>query len=141
MAQKLNLTPEMEEALRKANMPEEKIAELRDMEIGARELSPDDLDGVSGGGGHYAASGNPHGSPPEDWRCPLYWNMTYSELGAYLDGMYKSYGANAFAKDMVINFCNQFFFVSQDWARQFNPPDLDAYYCAEYMFTLMYDGS
>ena len=46
----------MEEALRKAKIPEEKIAELRDKEIDTEELSPDELDKVSGGGGNKVPS-------------------------------------------------------------------------------------
>ena len=49
MAKKLKVTPKMEEILRKANVPEEKIAELRETEIEVKELSPDELDAVSGG--------------------------------------------------------------------------------------------
>lgn len=49
MAKKLNVTPEMEESLRKANISDEAIARLKETEIEAKELSPDDLDGVAGG--------------------------------------------------------------------------------------------
>ena len=51
MARKLNITQEMEDALRKAKLPEEKIAELREMEVDSdvEKLDLDGLDGVSGG--------------------------------------------------------------------------------------------
>ena len=51
MARKLNITQEMEDALRKAKLPEEKIAELREMEVDAdvERIGLDGLDGVSGG--------------------------------------------------------------------------------------------
>ena len=51
MARKLNVTQEMEDALRKAKLPEEKIAELRETEVDAdvERIGLDGLDGVSGG--------------------------------------------------------------------------------------------
>ena len=51
MARKLNVTQEMEDALRKAKLPEEKIAELRETGLDAdvERIGLDGLDGVSGG--------------------------------------------------------------------------------------------
>ena len=51
MARKLNITQEMEDALRKMDIPQEKIAELKEMEVDAdvERLDLDGLDGVSGG--------------------------------------------------------------------------------------------
>ena len=51
MARKLNITQEMEDALRKMDIPQEKIAELRETEADAdvERLDLDGLDGVSGG--------------------------------------------------------------------------------------------
>ena len=51
MAHKLNITQEMEDALRKMDIPQEKIAEFKEMEVDAdvERLDLDGLDGVSGG--------------------------------------------------------------------------------------------
>ena len=50
MANKFNLTPEVKEALRKANVSEEKIAAFEAQDSDIEKLSVDDLDVVSGGG-------------------------------------------------------------------------------------------
>ena len=49
MAKKMILTPEAEEILRRANMPEEKARELKGRETNVEALSAEDLDKVSGG--------------------------------------------------------------------------------------------
>ena len=51
MARKLNITQEMEDALRKMDIPQKKIAELKEMEVDSdvEKLDLDGLDGVSGG--------------------------------------------------------------------------------------------
>ena len=51
MARKLQITQEMEDALRKANVSEEGIAKLKEKEIDTdvEKLDLDSLDGVSGG--------------------------------------------------------------------------------------------
>ena len=51
MTKKYEWTSELEDALRKAKLPEEKIAELREMEVDSdvEKLDLDGLDGVSGG--------------------------------------------------------------------------------------------
>ena len=51
MARKLNITQEIEDALQKMDIPQEKIAELREMEFDSdvEKLDLDGLDGVSGG--------------------------------------------------------------------------------------------
>ena len=51
MTKKYEWTSELEDALRKAKVPEEKIAELREMEVDSdvEKLDLDGLDGVSGG--------------------------------------------------------------------------------------------
>ncbi|MBO7674878.1 MAG: hypothetical protein J6S63_07690 [Atopobiaceae bacterium] len=51
MAHKMNITQEVEDALRKANIPEEGIAKLREAEVDddVEKLDLDGLDGVSGG--------------------------------------------------------------------------------------------
>ena len=51
MARKLNITQEMEDALRKLDVSEDKIAELREAEVDddVERLDLDGLEGVSGG--------------------------------------------------------------------------------------------
>ena len=65
MAKKIELTNEMENILHKANVPGEKIDDLRKNGFEIQELSLDDLDAVSGG--RYGASAD--GWAPEDYVC------------------------------------------------------------------------
>lgn len=132
MAKKLELTKVMEDALRKANVPEEKIAHLRENGLEIRELSLSDLDAVSGG--LYGVGDREWA--PDDWRCPTFDNRTWLEFGEFIDLMYQNFG-----RDVTVNFLNLAYFKSNDWGEKFNPPGLTAYYCAHYMFSLAWNGA
>lgn len=136
--EKMIVTSEIEEVLRKANFPEEKIAELKEKDFGIRQLSLDDLDNVSGG--IYGITENPYGSVPDTWRCPKFAYMTWPEFAGFLDGLYRGAGGGVYGRDYVRNFCNEVYFHSRDW-NKFDPPRLTAEYCAAYMFSLAYDGT
>ena len=130
MAKKFEMTKEMEDALHKANVSEEKIADLRENGFEIQELSLDDLDAVSGG--RYAACTD--GWAPEDYKCSWAYGMTWPELAEFINMIYQQFG-----RDVTINFLNMYFFESPDWAAQFNPPGMNAYHCAQYMVSLGYN--
>lgn len=131
MAKRIELTKEMEEALKKANVPEEKIEELKEKGFEPEPLSLDDLDAVSGG--IYGASEG--GWAPDDWRSPTFWNMTFPEFAEFIQSFYEASG-----RDVVLEFLNEAFMRTEDWAKTFNPPTLTAYWCAKYMFSIEYGG-
>ena len=157
---KMQLNREMENALRKLDMSEEKIAELKEKELrpqvdlgehspdslevdpelvktlmdkaqadqDVERISPDDLDGVSGGGGIYGIKK----WAPEDWRCPCFYNMTYIEGGEFIAAVYENFG-----HDVTADFCMEYFNCkTRDWdvkLREGGP-----YYCAVYMWSIAY---
>ena len=129
MARKLNITQEMEDALRKMDIPQEKIAELKEMEVDAdvERLDLDGLDGVSGGGGIYGVKK----WAPDDWKNPVWNNWTWIEGADFIEAIYNSFG-----EDIAIDYCIEAFCRSNDWERYIhaNGPR----YAALYMWSICY---
>jgi hypothetical protein len=95
----------------------------------SREMSLDDLEHVSGG--KYSASAG-KGYAPEDWRCPVFGNMTWPELGEFIDAIY-----SAFGHDVTVDFCMEYFHCyTNDWDKQLRAGG--PYYCAMYMVSCAY---
>ena len=129
MARKLNITQEMEDALRKMDIPQEKIAELKEMEVDAdvERLDLDGLDGVSGGGGIYGVKK----WAPDDWKNPIWNNWTWIEGANFIKAIYDSYG-----EDICIDMCNELFCKSYDW--EYYIHGTDPVYAALYMWSICY---
>ena len=131
MARKLQITKEMEDALRKANVSEEGIAELRETEIDAdvEKLGLDSLDGVSGGGVYGIKEW-----APEDFRVPYWYNMTYPEAGELIAAVYDNFGF-----DVTVDWAMEFFHTkTNDWEKQLRAGG--PYYCALYMWSIAYSA-
>ena len=123
MAHKMNITQETEDALRKANVPEEGIAKLRETEVDdvdVEKLDLDSLDGIAGGGIYGIKVW-----APDDWRCSPYDNMTWIEGATFIKGMCDSFG-----EDVAIDICNKRYCKSVDWADYIHGygPEYAAYY-------------
>ena len=122
MARKLKITQEIEDALQKMDIPQEKIAEFKEMEVDAdvEKLDLDGPDGVSGGGIYGVKKW-----APDDWRNPVWGNMTWIEGADFIEAIY-----NAFGEDVAIAYCIETFCRSTDWERYIhaNGPRYAAYY-------------
>ena len=96
MAEKINLTPEMEAALKKANLSDadiQKVMENKDV----TKLGLEDLDNVSGGAKE----------APDDFRVC---GMTQREAATLLQAVVDQFGT-----DLAIDFANAAFFPSNHW--------------------------
>ena len=107
MEKKFEWNKDVEDALRKANIPDDRIAELRPRDV--EKIDPELLDGISGGsGGMYSLGGN---EAPLDWSNPYFNNMTTSEGIQLVQTIYDNFG-----EDICIDMCNDMFCHSYDWS-------------------------
>ena len=79
MAEKIKLTPEMEAALKKANLSDADIQKVVNADV--QKISLNELDGLSGGAGS-------NDDPYEPRIC----GMTREEMGSLLQGIVDSFG-------------------------------------------------
>ena len=79
MAQNIRLTPEMEDAMKKANLSDADIQKVVNPDV--KKMSLDDLDGFSGG----VTSAD----IPDDFRIA---GLTYYDMGSIMQGVVDSFG-------------------------------------------------
>ena len=99
MSKNYKLTPELESALRKANVAEEKIAAFEAKDPDVEKLSLDDLDNISGGAAE----------APDDY---VLYGMTQLEAGRLLQGIVDNFGT-----DIAISMANAMWCKTTDWER------------------------
>ena len=104
MAKKFKWNEEVEDDLRKANIPEETIAGLKNKDV--EKISLDMLDGISGGG----VCGAGEVQAPDDWSNPYAGNKTVLEAQHMAAAIYDRFG-----EDICADFCNSCFWPSDDW--------------------------
>lgn len=156
---KFQMNRELEEALRKVNLPEEKIAELKNKNVEAQidvnTLSLDNLKDNSEvekivqeslGKNPDVVKINPEDLEgvsgggiygikkwaPEDWRCACFKNQTWPEGGAFIQAVYDAFGFDVTA-DFLPHAYNC---MTRDWAEKLR--EGGPYYCAVYMWSIAY---
>ena len=112
---------EIEEALRKANVPEKLINGIENPDV--QKVPPELLDAVSGGGFGW---GNE--TPPLDWPNPVFNGMTLEEGYVFIKALY-----DAFGFDITVDFCMEYFnFYTNAWEESLRAGG--TYYCCDVMW-------